>query len=165
VLLPLPPNKLSLRIVPNGPHDLAATLRDLERGEVLAREVVVQRRRRESQFAFYPHDVKVRRRAARPSASALAASPRPMPSDGACTPSSDQTTWLPSADTRLDQLALERGQKIAYLFDYGDQWEVRLRLREISAADDGEYPRILESGGDALPQYEEIPEEELGVGD
>ena len=70
-----------------------------------------------------------------------------------------------SAEAAIAGLDLERGQKIAYLFDYGDQWEVRLRLREISAADDGEYPRILESGGDALPQYEEIPEEELGVGD
>lgn len=58
-----------------------------------------------------------------------------------------------SADVRLGSLGLELGQKIAYLFDFGDEWRVRLTLAKIVPSDDGFYPRILESRGEAPPQY------------
>jgi hypothetical protein len=64
-----------------------------------------------------------------------------------------------SADQRLDRLALIKGQRIAYVFDFGDEWRVCLTLREIVADDGGAYPRILESVGDAPPQYPDYGED------
>ena len=46
----------------------------------------------------------------------------------------DMATGQPtreSADRRLDRLRLTKGQRIAYLFDFGDEWRVRLTLRDI----------------------------------
>lgn len=64
-----------------------------------------------------------------------------------------------SADVRIDRLELEQGQTIAYVFDFGDEWRVRLKLARVCAADGDPYPRILESRGDAPPQYPEENEE------
>jgi hypothetical protein len=64
-----------------------------------------------------------------------------------------------SAATRLSRLDLKPGQKIAYLFDFGDEWSVALTIAAIEAADDGPYPRVLERHGDAPPQYPEYEEE------
>lgn len=58
-----------------------------------------------------------------------------------------------SADTPLSRLKLTKGQRIAYLFDFGDEWRVRLTVRQITADDGHTYPRHLESVGDAPPQY------------
>jgi len=58
-----------------------------------------------------------------------------------------------SARVRLDRLGLQIGQKIAYVFDFGDEWRVRLTLAEIRSAGAGECPPILESRGEAPPQY------------
>lgn len=58
-----------------------------------------------------------------------------------------------SAKVRLDRLGLEQGQLIAYLFDFGDEWRVALTLRQIIVEDGEPYPRLLESAGDAPPQY------------
>lgn len=58
-----------------------------------------------------------------------------------------------TAKTRLNRLRLRKGQRIAYLFDFGDEWRVRLTLREIETADGGRYPRIVEGVGEAPPQY------------
>ena len=38
-------------------------------------------------------------------------------------------------------------------FDFGDEWLVRLTLRETVAADGDAYPRVLASVGVAPPQY------------
>jgi len=59
-----------------------------------------------------------------------------------------------SAEACLDGLGLELGQRIAYIFDFGDEWRVGLTLKEIAAAGGGSYPRILDSRGDAPPQYQ-----------
>lgn len=65
-----------------------------------------------------------------------------------------------SAEIRLDRLRLKQGQRIAYLFDFGDEWRVRLTLRQITAADGQAYPRLLESVGEAPPQYPDYDEED-----
>jgi len=62
-----------------------------------------------------------------------------------------------SAETRLDRLGLEPGQEIAYVFDFGDEWRVRLRLADLQAVG-GTLPRIVESRGDAPPQYPDYVE-------
>lgn len=48
---------------------------------------------------------------------------------------------------------LKKGQRIAYLLDFGDEWRVRLVVRQITPEDGGPYPRLLESVGDAPPRY------------
>jgi hypothetical protein len=59
------------------------------------------------------------------------------------------TRAIKSADTALADLELAVGQPIAYLFDFGDQWRVRLVLREVCANDGGPYPRVIEGVGEA----------------
>jgi hypothetical protein len=59
-----------------------------------------------------------------------------------------------SADTDpLDTLELATGQKIAYSFDFGDEWRVELTVADIAADDGGRYPALTESIGKAPPQY------------
>jgi hypothetical protein len=65
-----------------------------------------------------------------------------------------------SAEERLDRLGLTKGQRIAYLFDFGDEWRVRLTLRQITADDREPYPRLLDSVGDAPPQYPDYDDEQ-----
>jgi hypothetical protein len=65
-----------------------------------------------------------------------------------------------STEERIDRLGLELGQRIAYVFDFGDEWHVELRVEAIAPAEPGEYPRILASRGDPPPQY--VYEDELG---
>lgn len=64
-----------------------------------------------------------------------------------------------SADTRLDGLELAVGQRIAYVFDFGDEWRVRLTVRRVAVDDGGTYPRVLKSVGEAPPQYPEYDED------
>jgi hypothetical protein len=70
-----------------------------------------------------------------------------------------ETPRRASAERRLDRLGLTKGQRIAYVFDFGDEWRVRLTLRAIVAADGGTYPRLIESVGDAPPQYPSYEED------
>jgi hypothetical protein len=58
-----------------------------------------------------------------------------------------------SAGIRLDRLGLEAGQTVAYVFDFGDEWRVRLKLVEIRETGDAPATAILESRGAAPPQY------------
>jgi Plasmid pRiA4b ORF-3-like protein len=58
-----------------------------------------------------------------------------------------------SALVPLDELALEIDQRIAYLFDFGAEWRVRLRLREVVPDDGRASPRLLAARGTPPPQY------------
>jgi hypothetical protein len=58
-----------------------------------------------------------------------------------------------SAHVRLDRLGLEVGQTVAYVFDFGDEWRVRLKLLEIRPRGVKRVPPIFDSRGDAPPQY------------
>lgn len=68
-----------------------------------------------------------------------------------------------SAKVPLNRLRLTKGQRIAYVFDFGDEWRVRLTLRHIVAVDGGPYPRILKSVGEAPPQYPDHDEDEAAA--
>ena len=57
----------------------------------------------------------------------------------------------PSAAVPLGELDLAVGAKIAYVFDYGDEWRVMLTLRERREGDPG--PRVIERRGAAPAQY------------
>lgn len=65
-----------------------------------------------------------------------------------------------SARTPLGELGLEQGQRIAYLFDFGDQWEVEIDVLELREAGDEPYPRVLEAVGEAPPQYPPVDEDD-----
>jgi len=58
-----------------------------------------------------------------------------------------------SAAVRLDRLRIAAGQRIAYLFDFGDEWRVELSVREVRPDDGSHYPQLLHAEGEAPPQY------------
>jgi hypothetical protein len=70
-----------------------------------------------------------------------------------------------TADVDVGSLALESGHELAYVFDFGNEWRVRLRLVETRPAEDETYPVTLARRGKAPPQYPIPDEEELGAGD
>ncbi len=67
--------------------------------------------------------------------------------------SADEPPRKRSAETRLDRARLLRGKKLAYVFDFGDEWRVLLTLKTIRADDGRRYPLVLAAVGDAPPQY------------
>jgi hypothetical protein len=67
---------------------------------------------------------------------------------GFCRESGDR-----SARIRLDRLRLEPGQSVAYVFDFGDEWRVRLKLLEVQPAGCAAAPAIFDVRGEAPPQY------------
>jgi len=58
-----------------------------------------------------------------------------------------------TADVPVGELALHLGQRIGYVFDFGDDWRVRLTVDERVTSDDDGYPRVLEVRGSPPPQY------------
>jgi len=71
-----------------------------------------------------------------------------------------------TADVALDGLALNVGQELAYVFDFGDEWRVRLTLADRRpAAVDEDFPVTIEKRGKAPAQYAIPDDEELGAGD
>jgi len=62
-----------------------------------------------------------------------------------------------TADVAVEQVELRPGQEVAYLFDFGDDWRVILRVDEIRP-EVGTKARVVESLGEAPPQYAPINE-------
>jgi hypothetical protein len=60
---------------------------------------------------------------------------------------------IATADVPLIELNLRLGQRIGYVFDFGDDWRVRLTVRERAAAERRDHPRVLELRGTPPPQY------------
>lgn len=58
-----------------------------------------------------------------------------------------------TADIALASLSLAVGSRVAYVFDFGDEWRVRLTLKTTDADDGGEFPRVVRRLGEAPPQY------------
>jgi len=56
--------------------------------------------------------------------------------------------------TKISQVFVNRGEKILFLFDYGDEWRFSVELKEIRRTEEKESdPVILESTGKAPKQY------------
>src|SRR4051794_28949290 len=68
----------------------------------------------------------------------------------------DVEPGMATAEVAIAELGLDADQRFTYVFDFGDHWEVHLRVTGRVPADDGEYPRILEIVGEAPPQYEDF---------
>jgi len=68
-------------------------------------------------------------------------------------PADDEEEWSVYS-VHLGDLGLLPKHKFSYLFDFGDHHEFEITVEAVKLqADDGEYPRLLESVGDAPPQY------------
>jgi hypothetical protein len=63
-----------------------------------------------------------------------------------------------TADVPIDELRLKVGTRIAYVFDYGDDWRVMLTLGE-RIDGGGPLPRVSERSGTAPPQYPPLDDE------
>jgi Plasmid pRiA4b ORF-3-like protein len=63
---------------------------------------------------------------------------------------------IATADVPLAELDLHLGQRIGHVFDFGDDWRVRLTVRERGTAEPGDHPRVLELRGTPPPQYAAI---------
>jgi hypothetical protein len=58
-----------------------------------------------------------------------------------------------TAEATLASLDLQPGREIAYVFDFGDEWRVRLKVAERRPVDEERLPAVIERVGDAPPQY------------
>jgi hypothetical protein len=58
---------------------------------------------------------------------------------------------LPASDVRLDETLQERGDVLHYLYDYGDTWELTLRLEEILPASADSPTACVVDGRRAAP--------------
>jgi hypothetical protein len=56
-------------------------------------------------------------------------------------------------EIRIGELGLYKGQRILYLFDFGDQWYFRVKLEEIRGEPKPQLPRIVEKKGRSPEQY------------
>ena len=63
-----------------------------------------------------------------------------------------------TADVCVDELRLKIRARLAYVFDYGDDWRVMLTLRERIQGGDA-IPRVSERRGTAPPQYPALADE------
>jgi hypothetical protein len=64
-----------------------------------------------------------------------------------------------TADLPIAELDLAIGAKIAYVFDFGDEWRVGLELKGSEEPDAARYPRVLTRTGQAPPQYPALDED------
>lgn len=71
-----------------------------------------------------------------------------------------EETGARSAQVALRELGLAPGQRIAYLFDYGDNWQVEVTVTDIRDASGETYPQVLERQGEAPPQYAPLDEDD-----
>ena len=61
--------------------------------------------------------------------------------------------------TRVSNVFTEIGQKMLFLFDYGDEWHFRVTFTDVVPGEAGKkYPCIIKSVGEARPQYDEPDE-------
>lgn len=64
--------------------------------------------------------------------------------------------------TKISQAFINPGDKMLFLFDYGDEWHFAVELKEIKQAEKRDLkPKILESIGKAQEQYPPCEEEYL----
>ncbi len=74
----------------------------------------------------------------------------------------DESAFGNVLTTSLDALQLRQGQTFLYLFDYGDEWQFKVKVHAINENADpaAAYPRLVESVGVAPEQYPDWDEED-----
>lgn len=68
----------------------------------------------------------------------------------------DAEQGVGTADIAVRELGLQQGDSLAYIFDFGDEWRVRLSCLNAEPRTEAHsaYPRIVEREGTPPPQYE-----------
>lgn len=61
------------------------------------------------------------------------------------------TRGLPVADVTLDEVLTSPGDVLDYVYDYGDSWQLTIRLDEIAPLDGDRPPAVLVGGDRAAP--------------
>jgi hypothetical protein len=64
-----------------------------------------------------------------------------------------------SARVPISELSLKTGSQLAYLFDFGDEWRLLLKVVDRWEAGDESYPMLVEAEGTPPPQYPDHDEE------
>jgi hypothetical protein len=64
-----------------------------------------------------------------------------------------------SSRIEIRELGLRKGAKIAYLFDFGDEWRLQLHLIDTWPAGEHSYPMLVEAEGIVPPQYPVLDED------
>ena len=67
---------------------------------------------------------------------------------------------VPATRIRIESLNLKPKQKFLYLFDYGDEWQFEVEFLREGFPEKTDYPRIIDSRGEAPQQYTDYEEEE-----
>lgn len=67
---------------------------------------------------------------------------------------------VPATQVRVESLNLKPKQRFLYLFDYGDEWHFEVEFLKEGTAERADYPRIIDSKGEAPEQYIDDEEEE-----
>jgi hypothetical protein len=69
--------------------------------------------------------------------------------------------------TTLESLNLRKGKTFLYLFDYGDEWRFKVKVSAVNPKADPNavYPLLVESVGEAPPQYPDWDDEEEEEGE
>lgn len=67
---------------------------------------------------------------------------------------------VPATRMRIESLNLKPKQKFLYLFDYGDEWRFEVEFLREGFPEKTDYPRIIDSRGEAPQQYTDYEEEE-----
>lgn len=65
-----------------------------------------------------------------------------------------------SARTPVRKAGLKKGSRLSYLFDYGDEWRLALRVVDTWPAGDASYPMLVDAAGIPPPQYPDLDEDE-----
>jgi hypothetical protein len=63
----------------------------------------------------------------------------------------DPDVGTPEQDVRLDETLVEPGDVLHYLYDYGDNWDLTLRLESVLPADAATPPAVCVTGRRAAP--------------
>lgn len=63
----------------------------------------------------------------------------------------DDDGGIPASDVRLDETLQDPGDVMAYLYDYGDNWELTLRLEELLSASPNSLSAVALGGRRAAP--------------
>ena len=69
-----------------------------------------------------------------------------------------------SGRTALRELGLRKGKALAYLFDFGDEWRLLLKVVDRWEAGDEAYPMLVEAEGVPPPQYAPLEEGDASDG-
>ena len=61
-----------------------------------------------------------------------------------------------TADVPIGELGLRKGKSLAYVFDFGDEWRLLLKVVDRWQAGEESYPMLVDAEGVPPPQYPEI---------